>query len=238
MRSGRPDTRKRGWPAWPRALRHGAVTAADLRSYLVVEDVAPTRAWLIASVAEAFGEPAHGAGTLKEARAWLRQRPPGRPILALVDLGLPDGSGVELIREITSDDPEAIVIVTTVFEDDEWLLQALGAGAQGYLLKDQDGAAIVRRLAMIEHGEVPISPAIARRLLLRFRKEEPAQVAISARETEVLRLIGRGLNSGEVASVLGISQQTVTTHIKAIYRKLEITSRAEAALEARRRGLA
>jgi DNA-binding NarL/FixJ family response regulator len=213
------------------------VSSAEPRNYLVVEDIAQTRAWLVSTIAEAFGAVAYGAGTLKEARAWLRQRQPGIPFLALVDLGLPDGSGIELIEEIMADDPDAIIVVTTVYEDDEWLMRALGAGAQGYLLKDQDGSAIARRLAMIEHGEVPISPAIARRLLHRFRADEPSQTSISARETEVLRLIGRGLKSGEVAGVLGISQQTVTTHVKAIYRKLEITSRAEAALEARKRGL-
>lgn len=213
------------------------MSSVEPRGYLVVEDIPHTRAWLVSTIAEAFGSDAYGAGTLKEARAWLRQRDLGVPFLALIDLGLPDGSGIELIEEIMAEDPGAIIVVTTVYEDDEWLMRALGAGAQGYLLKDQDGSSIVRRLAMIEHGEVPISPAIARRLLHRFRADEPSQANISTRETEVLRLIGRGLKSGEVAGVLGISQQTVATHIKAIYRKLEITSRAEAALEARKRGL-
>lgn len=213
------------------------MSSAAPRNYLVVEDIAQTRAWLVSTIAETFGAVAYGAGTLKEARAWLQQRRLGVPFLALVDLGLPDGNGIELIEEIMADDPDAIVVVTTIYEDDEWLMRALGAGAQGYLLKDQDGSAIARRLASIEHGEVPISPAIARRLLHRFRTDEPSQASISTRETEVLRLIGRGLKSGEVAGVLGISQQTVTTHVKAIYRKLEITSRAEAALEARKRGL-
>jgi len=213
------------------------VSTDERRTYLVVEDIAQTRAWLVSTIAEAFGGVAHGAGTLREARAWLQQRRRGIPFLALVDLGLPDGNGIELIEEIMADDPDAVIVVTTVYENDEWLMRALGAGAQGYLLKDQDGSAIVRRLAMIEHGEVPISPAIARRLLHRFRADTCSQATISPRETEVLRLIGRGLKSGEVAGVLGISQQTVTTHVKAIYRKLEITSRAEAALEARKRGL-
>ena len=148
-------------------------------------------------------------------------------------------SASPLIAEIVARFPQALVIVTTVFDDDESLLEALAAGAQGYLLKDQDGPAIAHRLAMIEHGEVPISPAIARRLLQRFRPEAPSNdTPLSPRETEVLRMIGRGLKSGEVAEILAISPQTVATHVKTIYRKLEITSRAEAALEARRRGLA
>ena len=158
--------------------------------------------------------------------------------LVLFDVGLPDGSGSALIEEIVARFPKALVIVTTVYDDEESLLEALAAGAQGYLLKDQDGPAIAHRLAMIEHGEVPISPAIARRLLQRLRPEAPSGVALSPRETEVLRMIGRGLKSSEVAEILAISPQTVATHVKTIYRKLEITSRAEAALEARRRGLA
>ncbi|MBX3566334.1 MAG: response regulator transcription factor [Sphingomonas sp.] len=208
------------------------------RLYLVVEDIAETRDWLVANIAEIFGAVAHAAPTLRDARIWLRQRDSQDLILALVDLGLPDGNGVDFIEEIVGRCPDALVVVTTVFDDDESLMEALGAGAQGYLLKDQDATGIAHRLAMIDHGEVPISPAIARRLLQRFRADEPSNATLSPRETEVLRLIGRGLKSGEVAGVLSISPQTVTTHVKTIYRKLEITSRAEAALEARKRGLA
>jgi DNA-binding NarL/FixJ family response regulator len=207
------------------------------RSYLVVEDVTEAREWLVKSIAEVFGATAYGASTLGQGRAWLRMRDPGETILALVDLGLPDGNGATLIREIVSRHPNAMVVVTTVFDDNESLMEALAAGAQGYLLKDQDGPGIQHRLARIEHGDVPISPGIARRLLQRFLVDGPSQAILSPRETEVLRLIGRGLKAGEVANTLSISPQTVTTHVKTIYRKLDITSRAEAALEARKRGL-
>jgi len=207
------------------------------RSFLVVEDITETREWLIGSIAQVFGATAYGASSLREGRAWLRTQGPGGNILALVDLGLPDGNGATLIREIVARNADALVVVTTVFDDDESLMDALAAGAQGYLLKDQDGPGIEHRLAMIEHGEVPISPGIARRLLQRFRGDGPSDASLSPRETEVLRLIGRGLKASEVADTLSISPQTVTTHIKTIYRKLEITSRAEAALEARKRGL-
>lgn len=214
-----------------------SVSSRPPRSYLVVEDIAETREWLVGSIAQVFGATAHDASNLREGRAWLRMRGAGEKILALVDLGLPDGNGAKLIREIVTRYPDAVVVVTTVFDDDESLMEALAAGAQGYLLKDQDGPGIEHRLAMIEHGEVPISPGIARRLLQRFRADEPSDAALSPRETEVLRLIGRGLKAAEVAEMLSISPQTVTTHVKTIYRKLEITSRAEAALEARKRGL-
>lgn len=211
--------------------------SAAARHYLVVEDIAETRRWLVAALAEAFGAQAHGAATCRDARAWLRDREMGVPLLALIDIGLPDGSGVDLIEEIVNEDPTAVAIVTTIYEDDGNLMKAFSAGAQGYLLKDQDARAFARRLAMIDHGDVPISPAIARRLLNRFRDEKPVGAQLSPREMEVLRLVGRGLKSSEAATVLNISPQTVTTHVKAIYRKLEISSRAEAALEARKRGL-
>lgn len=213
------------------------MTGIASRQYLVVEDIAETRHWLVGAIAEAFGAQAHGAANCSEARAWLREREMGPPLLALVDIGLPDGSGVDLIEEIVSEDPAAVTIVTTIYEDDANLMQAFSAGAQGYLLKDQDAAAFARRLSMIDHGDVPISPVIARRLLNRFRDDKPTGTQLSPREIEVLRLVGRGLKASEAASVLNISPQTVTTHIKAIYRKLEISSRAEAALEARKRGL-
>jgi DNA-binding NarL/FixJ family response regulator len=199
--------------------------------------VAETRRWLVGTIRDAFGAQAHAMATCGEARTWLRNRAVGTPLLALIDIGLPDGSGVDLIEAMVNEDPAVVAIVTTIYEDDANLMNAFSAGAQGYLLKDQDEKAFVRRLSMIEHGDVPISPVIARRLLHRFRNDGPADTPLSPREMEVLRLIGRGLKANEAATVLGISAQTVTTHVKAIYRKLEISSRAEAALEAHRRGL-
>ncbi|RYE03855.1 MAG: response regulator transcription factor, partial [Sphingomonadales bacterium] len=122
------------------------------RNYLVVEDIAETRDWLVASVDQVFGATAHAAANLGEARAWLRGQDPGSTILALVDLGLPDGNGADFIEEVSARCANALVVVTTVFDDDESLMGALAAGAQGYLLKDQDGPGIAHRLAMIDHG--------------------------------------------------------------------------------------
>ena len=215
------------------------MTAPPDRQYLVVEDIAETRIWLIAMLLAALGGSATGVGTVAEARRWMASgRQPGKPLLALVDVGLPDGSGIDLIAEIVAADPEAMVVVTTIHEDDETLVAALSAGAQGYLLKDREGAEIERRLAGIDRGEVPISPAIARRLLARFHVPGGDGPALTPRETEVLGIVGRGLTLPETGRVLGIGEQTVASHVKAIYRKLDISSRAEAALEARRRGLA
>ncbi|WP_225010374.1 LuxR C-terminal-related transcriptional regulator [Novosphingobium percolationis] len=214
------------------------------RQVLVIEDIAPLREALAERAADVFGVThAHEAGTLAEARAWLRDhRQVDLPLVALVDLGLPDGSGAAIIAELAGDS-NATCIVTTIFEDDANVMRALGAGAQGYLLKGDDISAIEERLRGLERGEVPVSPQIARKLLERFRHPiasiQPTEfdVALTQRETDVLRAIGRGLTIAEAAHALGIGAHTVGTHVKNIYRKLNIASRAEAAIEAARRGL-
>ena len=214
------------------------------RQVLVIEDIAPLREALAERAADVFGvDLAHEAGTLAEARAWLREsRQVDLPLVALVDLGLPDGSGDAIIAELAGDS-NATCIVTTIFEDDANVMRALGAGAQGYLLKGDDISAIEERLRGLERGEVPVSPQIARKLLERFRNSAPMvqpteyDVALTQRETDVLRAIGRGLTIAEAAHALGIGAHTVGTHVKNIYRKLNIASRAEAAIEAARRGL-
>lgn len=214
----------------------------DTRQLLVVEDIAPLRHALAERAAAVFGitRPAE-AGTLAAARAWLAEhRRVEQPLIALIDLGLPDGSGDRLITELAGDS-NATCIVTTVFEDDGNVMRALGAGAQGYLLKGEDISAIEERLRGFERGEVAVSPQIARRLLERFRNPvvpaAEAEIALTPRETEVLRVIGRGLTIAEAAHALEIGAHTVGTHVKNIYRKLNIASRAEAAIEAARRGL-
>ena len=215
---------------------------ADTRQLLIVEDIAALRQALTERAAAVFGvsEPAQ-AGTLAAARAWLRAcRRVELPLIALVDLGLPDGSGMELIAELTADGL-ATCIVTTIFEDDGTVMKALGAGAQGYLLKGEDICAIEERLRGLERGEVAVSPQIARLLLARLRNPSAMQpeidIALTPRETDVLRAIGRGLTISETAHALEIGAHTVGTHVKNIYRKLNIASRAEAAIEASKRGL-
>lgn len=214
----------------------------DTRQVLIVEDIAPLRRSLTERAAAVFGvaEPAQ-AGSLAEARAWLRDwRRVEQPLIALVDLGLPDGPGDRLIAELAADG-NATCIVLTIFEDDGNVMRALGAGAQGYLLKGENITIIEERLRGLERGEVAVSPQIARRLLERFRQPAPLplepDVALTQRETDVLRAIGRGLTIAEAAHALEIGAQTVGTHVKNIYRKLNIASRAEAAIEAARRGL-
>lgn len=212
------------------------------RQLLVVEDIDGLRASLVAVSAKVFGiaEPGQ-AGTLAEARQWLaNRRKVELPLIALVDIGLPDGSGDALIAELALDG-NATAVVTTVFEDDGNVMRALGAGAQGYLLKSEDMTVIEERLRGLDRGEVAVSPPIARKLLNHFRNRPvPStmeEVALTPRESEVLRIIGRGLTIPEAAHALEIGATTVATHVKNIYRKLNIASRAEAAIEATRRGL-
>lgn len=212
------------------------------RQLLVVEDIAGLRASLMAIASDVFGvaDPV-GVGTLAQARAWFAAaRQIDRPLIALIDLGLPDGSGDEFIAELAAD-ANAVAIVTTIFEDDGNVTRALGAGAQGYLLKSENMDVIAERLHGLARGEVALSPSVARRLLTRFREVEPqslpGQVPLTPREMEVLRIIGRGLTMAETAEVLAIGINTVGSHVKNIYRKLNIASRAEAAIEAARRGL-
>lgn len=215
---------------------------ADIRQLLIVEDIAPLRHALAerASAVFAVADVAE-VGSLVAAREWLRDhRQIELPLIALIDLGLPDGSGDQLIAELAADS-NATCIVTTIFEDDGNVMRALGAGAQGYLLKGEDISSIEERLRGLERGEVAVSPPIARRLLERFRTpaivQSEAEITLTQRETDVLRAIGRGLTIPEAAHALEIGAHTVGTHVKNIYRKLNIASRAEAAIEAVKRGL-
>ncbi len=209
----------------------------EIQRALVVDDLAGSRDWLARALALAFpGVVVQPASTLAEAFALIDPPPP----LALIDLGLPDGSGVRLIEALRAQPGHTLCIVATVFDDDAHLFPALRAGADGYVLKDQTPEALADILSGIAAGQPPLSPSIARRLLRHFQPEPvptTSQEALTARETDVLRLIAKGLTVGEAATMLDLSRHTVAGYLKAIYRKLSVNSRAEAALEATRRGL-
>lgn len=211
--------------------------AGDLREGLVVEDLAASAAWLAKVLGEAFTDMrVRVAGTLAEARTAARA---AAPDIALVDLDLPDGSGVDLIQQFAHDYPDCRCVVTTIYADDRHLFPALRAGAQGYLLKDQPAERVSLSLRAIAAGEPPLSPTIAQRLLRVFGEAAsvPVDARLSARERETLVLIAKGLRLPDVAQHLGVSRNTAAGYIKTVYRKLRISSRAEAALEAARMGL-
>lgn len=163
--------------------------------------------------------------------------------LALVDLSLGDGIGTEVIALLHRRQPECMTVVASIHDDDERLFAALQAGASGYLLKDQPADLTLRQLQLIADGQPPLSPAVARRLIQHFQKRqqsEPAPVtdeALTPREREVLGLLARGFTLTEIARQLEVSRHTVGDHVKNLYRKLDISSRAQAALHAQRFGL-
>ena len=205
---------------------------------LVIDDLAHCRDWLARALDSAFpGLQVAFADSVATALAAVQTPPP----LVLCDLGLPDGSGLQVIEFLSKHSPQTPCVVTTVFDDDAHLFPALRAGAHGYLLKDATVEAIAELLRGIVDGQPPLSPSIARRVLRHF--QAPLQAAndsedpLTARERDVLRLIAKGLTVADTAGALQLTRHTVAGYVKDIYRKLQINSRAEATMEAARRGL-
>lgn len=207
---------------------------------LIVEDHVALTRWLEDTLLGAFPDiDITTAATLASGRQAIRDRAPD---IALIDLGLPDGSGIELIGEIAAQHPQCHCIVTTIYADDQHLFPALRAGAGGYLLKDQPRERLVSALLGIAGGEPPLSASIARRLLRVFSDESQtrdsaAQPRLTPRERETLTLIAKGFKIADVAETLGVTHNTAHEFVKNVYRKLKICNRAEAAVEATRMGL-
>jgi DNA-binding NarL/FixJ family response regulator len=161
--------------------------------------------------------------------------------LALIDLSLPDGSGTIIIQQLAQNFPACTVVVATIFDDDDHLFPALRAGAHGYLLKDESPDLLIQQLQRISAGHPPLSPSVARRMLTHFRRiQETVRIdttTLTPRERQVLVLLAQGISLTIIAVDLSISRHTVGDHVKNIYRKLNISSRAEAALRAQNMGL-
>lgn len=183
-------------------------------------------------------------GDLASARQLLAGTPPD---VLLTDLGLPDGSGIDLIRETAARHPATDIMVISVFGDEEHVVASIEAGATGYVLKDSLPDEFVALIRELRAGGSPISPLIARKLLRTFRRPPPAPPAAAAnavaeagltpREAEVLGLVAKGFAFAEVARLLEMSPHTVTAHVKRVYQKLAVHSRGEAVYEATRMGL-
>ncbi|RYF39193.1 MAG: response regulator transcription factor [Comamonadaceae bacterium] len=198
------------------------------------------------------------AASCAEARAMLRT--PAAQVL-LVDLGLPDGSGLDIIREALQCWPRCLVMVSTVFGDETHVIQSLEAGATGYLLKDSTPERIINEIRSVHAGGSPISPLIARQLLTRFRQafstdsvpmpllpsdaslDAPADAPpegpsrLSPREQQVLEHIAKGFSYEEIGGLMGVSRNTVLSFVRRIYAKLKVRSQLEAIYEARAQGL-
>lgn len=204
---------------------------------LVIEDHKEVRDWLVELVCEAFpGTEVKAVPTLEQARELVSDLAFG---LALIDIGLPDGSGIDFVREVSVHHPDTYCVMATIYDDDEHIFGALQAGARGYLLKEQPREKLLAQLQGILHGEPPLSPGVARRMMKHFQSEPmlPQDAELSEREIQVLTLAGQGYRRKEIAEAMAISSHTVAGHLKSIYRKLNISTQAEAALKAVRLGL-
>jgi DNA-binding NarL/FixJ family response regulator len=164
--------------------------------------------------------------------------------IALVDIGLPDISGIDVIRSLKSLHPQCNVLVITTFGDEKTVTSALEAGADGYLLKGTALEELKRDIRALRDGGSPLSPMIARKLLNRLqtraadeKAESAAETTLTPREHEILDMIAKGFSYAETSKICGISPATVHSHLKSVYRKLEVHSKTEAVYEARRRKL-
>ena len=222
-----------------------------MKTILLLEDLPEIRAWLRALGVQVFP----GSTVVESARVHdaLQQVGAHRFDLAMIDLGLPDGSGVKVVQALREAQPDAQSVVVTIHDDDDHLFPALQAGAYGYLLKEQPREQLMEHLQRISQGEPPLSPSIARRMISYFSAQanrpalQPQQTQDSLmpnvqltereREREVLLRVAKGFTLPEIGVQLGLSRHTIADYVKQIYRKLNVSSRAEAALEAQRLGL-
>ena len=209
-------------------------------SVLLVEDDLYTRERLAQSIDEHPALSVTPCDSLHCAREALSA---AWPDVLVTDLGLPDGSGIELIREVRQGHTATEIMVISVFGDERNVLAAIEAGAGGYLLKDGDTPYIGKAIMRLLEGESPISAAIARHILKRQQclapscQPRPSGPQLTTREREVLNCMAKGYSYQEAAQILGLSYHTVTSHVKKIYRKLEVGSRGEAIYEATQLGL-
>jgi len=177
-----------------------------------------------------------------------------KPDVLLLDLGLPRMSGIDVTRAVKAELPSIEILIFTIFDEEDKVLEAVKAGASGYLLKGTPADKMVEAIKEVHAGGTVIQPNLARRLLKHFRigetpaatpeqpptsapQQEPEGKKLSARETEILQLIAKGVSNSEAATMLTLSKATIRTHLEHIYRKLEVTNRVEAVTEGLRKGL-
>lgn len=224
----------------PLTLTPGTVTVA------VVEDDPTLCAMLCSAIeAQAGMHVVASFAAVGPAVAWLLTHSVD---VLLTDLGLPDGSGIEVIKACASRYPQCDIMVITLFGDEKNVLAAIDAGAVGYILKDGDDLDICKFITDLQQGGSPISPLVARKLLSRVpgskNHAQTVQIKVASntagltpRELATLDLIARGYTYNEVAGLLSLAVGTVQTHIKRIYAKLSVHSRGEAVFEAHKLGL-
>jgi DNA-binding NarL/FixJ family response regulator len=189
-------------------------------------------------------------GSALSGEAALEEIPRCCPDVILLDLGLPRMDGIGVTRALKATLPQLEILIFTIFDEEEKVLEAIKAGASGYLLKGATADKIVEAIRDVRAGGTVIQPSLARRLLRHFRAEEspaapepgapaPEPIArpLSDREREILQLIAKGVSNSEAARLLNLSKATIRTHLEHIYQKLEVTNRVEAVTEGIRKGL-
>ncbi|QRK06957.1 response regulator transcription factor [Archangium violaceum] len=203
-------------------------------------------------------------GTALSGEAALEEVARATPDVLLLDLGLPRMSGIDVTRHVKAQWPQVEILIFTIFDEEDKVLEAVKAGASGYLLKGTPADKIIEAIKEVRAGGTVIQPSLARRLLRHFRVEpdpspvpteplppapatpeppptaaadEPPSKPLSNRETELLQLIAKGVSNSEAARLLNLSKATIRTHLEHIYRKLEVTNRVEAVTEGIRKGL-
>lgn len=203
---------------------------------LILEDLPEARAWMASLLLHAYPlMNIQQACSIDQAQQLCKETVFD---LALIDLSLPDGSGRDFILELSQKQPQTLSIVVTIYDDDQHIFPALQAGAKGYLLKDMPAEDFILRLQGIASGEPALSAQVTHKLIHYFADFAPSpENTLTPREQEVLRLIAKGYKLPEVAELLNLSPHTVSGYIKTTYRKLNISSRTEATLEAIRLGL-
>jgi DNA-binding NarL/FixJ family response regulator len=188
-------------------------------------------------------------GTALSGEAAIEEIPKVMPDVLLLDLGLPRMSGIDVTRHIKATLPKIEILIFTIFDEEDKVLDAVKSGASGYLLKGATADRIVEAIKEVKAGGTVIQPNLARRLLKHFRVEdnrlgttaqpdagEPIR-PLSDREREILQLIAKGVSNSEAAKILNLSKATIRTHLEHIYEKLEVTNRVEAVTEGIRKGL-
>ncbi|WP_077279987.1 response regulator transcription factor [Thioalkalivibrio denitrificans] len=222
----------------------------DVQRILIAERHPETGAWLEDVTREAFPDVGvDTVATVGEARERLQARDYN---LVLLDMDLPAAGAVGLLQWLRRASPGTWAVTTAFHEDDEQVFSALCAGTRGYLLKDQARVDLVNQLRQISRDDPPLSPTVVRRILRYFQESTdssavepglsagasgPTGKSLTARERQVVGLISRGFSRQDIAMAMGIRPNTAASYIKSVYRKLRVSGRAEATLEAVRRGL-
>jgi DNA-binding NarL/FixJ family response regulator len=218
----------------------------DLSRVLIVEDDAATQQRLARLLTEMLGASASVvvAGSIGEARLRIAEQ---TPHLALVDIGLPDGNGIDLVGWLQIHHPQIATVVVSAWGHEDTVLAALRAGAVGYLLKEREDLELRMALQAIRRGGSSIDPFIARRILALLAPASEAAPhvqtpaagdrGLSERESEILQLVARGFSNREIADLTALSRFTIEGYTKSIYRKLAVNSRTAAVFEAKAMGL-